>query len=118
MVKVLKNKKMGRPLLKIDLEVVEGLGKIQCTYAECATVLKVKEDTLKHRDDFLNSYKEGSNNGLISLRRLQFKHAETYAPMAMFLGKVYLGQKEQEAPNQNMDEYFKEIARAIRDTDG
>ena len=76
---------MGRPPIEIDLEIVEGLGKIQCTYAECSTVLKIKEDTLKHREDFLNSYKIGKMEGLTSLRRLQFKHAETYAPMAIFL---------------------------------
>ena len=57
-----------------------------------------------------------SATGKISLRRIQFKMAEHNPSMAMFLGKVYLGQREvQEIVStanaddtiRRMDEYFK-----------
>ena len=119
MAKVLKNKKMGRPRLKIDMRVVEKLGAMMCTYSECAGWLEVKEETLKKRDDFILAYKMGFEKGKMSIRREQFRWMKKSAQMAMFLGKVYLHQREQDTvDHQNMDEYFKEIARAIRDTDG
>jgi len=88
-------KKMGRPANKIDLAVVEKLGQLQCTYAECAAFLNIKEQTLKKRKDFLLSFKKGFESGKISLRRTQFKLAENNATMAIWLGKQYLGQRDQ-----------------------
>ena len=39
--------------------------------------------------------------------------------MAIFLGKVYLGQREQDVFDvQNVDQHLKDIAAAIREQDG
>ncbi|MCK9319974.1 hypothetical protein, partial [Methanoculleus sp.] len=50
-------------------------------------------------------YKKGQEGGKMSLRRIQWKHAEKNPSMAMFLGKVYLGQRE----NKQVDEGTNEM---------
>lgn len=87
-------KKRGRPKVEIDLELAENLGKIQCTYSEVSAVMGIPEGTLKTREDFSTAFKRGKENGKASLRRMQFKLAERHAGMAIFLGKNYLGQKD------------------------
>ncbi len=85
-------RKRGRPSSKINLEIAEKLGQLQCTYAECAAFFNVSEAMLKKRKDFLSAFKKGFDSGKISLRRTQFKLAENNATMAIWLGKQYLGQ--------------------------
>jgi len=114
-----KKAKMGRPKIEIDISAVAGLAELQCTYAECAAFLKVKESTLKHREDFLTEFRKGREVGKISLRRIQWAHARRSPTMAIFLGKVYLGQREQDTVDmQNVDQHLKDIAAAIKERDG
>jgi len=84
----------GRPKAVIDLEQSEKLGALQCTLKEVSAFLGVPEGTLKGRQDFQTAYKKGLEVGKISLRRTQFRLAETSAAMAIWLGKQYLGQTE------------------------
>lgn len=86
--------KMGRPRAVIDLDLVERLASIQCTIREIAGVMKIPEGTLKARKDFSATYKNASENGKASLRRLQWRLAEKSAGMAIWLGKQYLGQTD------------------------
>ena len=54
-------------------------------------------DTLTNKNNkpTFTEYKiKGQSKGKVSLRRYQFKLAEKSAPMAIFLGKNYLGQKD------------------------
>lgn len=96
--------KGGRPpKLTADqatLDVLEGLGKIQCTTRESACVLKVSEPTflkfLSDNPEAREAFDMGKGQGLHSLRRTQFKLAETNAAMAIFLGKNYLGQTDKQ----------------------
>lgn len=82
------------------LEVLEGLGRIQCTTKESACVLKVSEKTflkfLSDHEEARDAFEMGKGQGLHSLRRTQFKLAETNAAMAIFLGKNYLGQSDKQ----------------------
>lgn len=84
----------GRPKRDIDLALVESLGEIQCTYDECASVLKIPKSTLSSRPDFSDAFKRGLENGKISLRRLQFHHAKKSYAMCIWLGKQYLDQSD------------------------
>jgi glucosamine 6-phosphate synthetase-like amidotransferase/phosphosugar isomerase protein len=114
-----KKAEMGRPKIEIDLDLAYELGSLQCTMAECAAVMKVNESTLKNRPDFLTKFKQGKENGKMSLRRIQWAHARRSYSMAMFLGKVYLGQREQETVDmQNLDQHLKDIATAMKERDG
>lgn len=45
---------------------------------------------------FADVYKKHSANGKISLRRNQFRLAEKSAAMAIWLGKQYLGQRDED----------------------
>ena len=60
--------KLGRPKKHIDLELVEKLAHIQCTYAEIASTLGVSVDTLQRNEHFAATYKRGAEGGRKSLR--------------------------------------------------
>lgn len=87
-------KKVGRPKFQIDYETVEKLAHIQCTKTEIANFLGCSVDTLDRDNNFAEHYKKGLDGGKMSLRRIQFKLAEKNSAMAIFLGKQYLGQKD------------------------
>lgn len=91
---------MARPKIEIDQNQFENLCKLQCTLQEIAGWFNCSPDTIErwckreYKKNFQEVYAEKSKAGLISLRRTQFKIAERNASMAIFLGKVYLGQRE------------------------
>jgi hypothetical protein len=86
----------GRPKKFVDLELVEKLAHIQCTYGEIASTLGVSVDTLERNKDFAAVYKRGAEGGRKSLRRMQFESANKgNVIMQIWLGKQYLGQSDQ-----------------------
>ena len=78
----------------------EGLCRIQCTEEEICGVLNCDDATLRrwcktvYGRTFADVYKEKRQGGKASLRRQQFKIAETNATMSIWLGKQYLGQSD------------------------
>lgn len=78
----------------------EGLCCIQCTEEEICGVLNCDDATLcrwcktVYGRTFADVYKEKRQGGKASLRRRQFKIAETNATMSIWLGKQYLGQSD------------------------
>lgn len=84
----------GRPKFEVDYEAVEKLAHIQCTYGEIASFLGCSVDRLKRDEEFITRYKKGAEGGRMSLRRYQFKLAEKNTAMAIWLGKQYLGQRD------------------------
>lgn len=111
------------PQIVLNLGLVKKLGQIQCTYSECAVILStdqrtLTDDFLAHRKDFVNAYKKGAENGKMSLRRTQFTLAKKSPAMAIWLGKQYLGQRDNtEVVFPDANKYFKEIADAITRAD-
>ena len=91
---------MARPRIEIDQVQFEKLCEIQCTLEEIAGVLKCSPDTIEnwckrtYNESFSETYKKHSANGKMSIRRMQFKLAETNATMCIWLGKQYLGQTD------------------------
>jgi len=84
----------GRPKKELDAEQIKELALIQCTDSEIAAVMRVNVDTI--RDNYSAIIKEGREHGKSSLRRAQFKKAlEGNPAMLIWLGKFYLGQKEE-----------------------
>lgn len=113
--------KMGRPRIEIAKEEFEYLCKMMCTEEEIAGFHKCSVDTIErycereYNSTFAEVYKQLSSDGKISLRRNQFKLAEKSPAMAIWLGKQYLGQKDEQIVELNrniddtvkaMDEYF------------
>lgn len=84
----------GRPKIEIDYVTVEKLANIQCTQEEIASFLGISSRTLLRDEKFKELFAKGRENGKMSLRRIQWKHAEKSVPMAIWLGKQYLGQKD------------------------
>ena len=85
---------VGRPKIQIDYNTVEKLANIQCTQEEIASFLDISVRTLQRDEEFCRIYKKGQENGKMSLRRIQYKLAEKNTAMAIFLGKQYLGQRD------------------------
>lgn len=90
----------GRPKLKLNAkgkDLIENLAQIMCTEEEIAVVLGVTVDTLHSAENegtFSECYIKGKQSGKASLRRIQFELSKKSAPMAIWLGKQYLGQTE------------------------
>lgn len=85
---------MARPKKEIDYTVVEKLASIQCTQEEIANFLEISVRTLQRDEEFCRIFKKGQDNGKMSLKRYQFKLAEKNTAMAIWLGKQYLGQRD------------------------
>ena len=123
----------GRPRIDIDREQFEKLCALQCTEEEIASWFHCSVDTIErfckreYKDlvegnpTFAEVYKNFSVDGKISLRRYQFKMAEHNVSMAIWLGKQWLGQREQQEliidrsadeTIKEMDEYFTKQRRS------
>lgn len=119
---------MARPRKEIDSEQFEKLCALQCTLKEIAGWFGCSEDTIErwcqreYQDEngqpmsFAEAYKNFSVDGKISLRRFQFKQAEKNPSMAIWLGKQWLGQRDnidvgvtddKAREVEALDEYFK-----------
>jgi len=90
---------MGRPRKDINLDELEKLASLQCTYEELAAFFDCDKSTLSKNKDYSTRIAKGREKGKMSLRRSQFKLAERNAAMAIWLGKQYLGQRENTADN-------------------
>lgn len=92
---------MARPRKEISQREFETLCGLQCTQEEICEVLDVCEDTLNswckrtYKKGFSEVFKQKRGKGRVSLRRNQWKLSENNATMAIWLGKQYLGQKDQ-----------------------
>jgi hypothetical protein len=96
-----------------------GLGEIQCTLPEVASVLGFGQAALTGllaNDKAAKvAFESGKLRGLEALRRAQFKLAETNATMAIFLGKTYLGQSDRREQEQGDAFDFSGAARRLHD---
>jgi hypothetical protein len=98
--KVAAKKAVGRPKVEINLEELERLSALNCTMPELAAYFKVPLRTLEDR--FTNDSKvrmcieRGREIGKLSIRRkqLQIMNETNSVPMAIWLGKQLLGQRD------------------------
>lgn len=91
---------MARPLKEIDKKQFENLCGLQCTKLEICAFFSVTDKTLEswckrtYNMGFSEIFSIKRGLGKISLRRSQFRLAEKYPNMAIFLGKQYLDQSD------------------------
>ena len=110
---------MARPKIEIDKQLFENLCAIFCTLEEISSVMNCSEDTIErwckreYKESFADIYKKKSSKGRASLRRTQFKMAETNVTMSIWLGKQYLGQRDK--IEQTGDETSLDILNEIAD---
>lgn len=113
------NGKPGAPLKHIGKLEFEKLCALQCTQQEIADFFEVDHRTLTrwckrtYKKDYSQVYLEKRTGGRIALRRLQMRLAEKSATMAIFLGKNYLGQSDNPAPDVS-DEFIKKSNEQIK----
>ena len=92
---------MARPRKEIDQKQFENLCGLQCTLEEICGWFGITDKTLDswckrtYHASFSEVFKQKRGNGKISLRRSQWRLAEKSAAMAIWLGKQYLGQRDQ-----------------------
>jgi hypothetical protein len=93
---------MGEATIFADaqtLKQIEALASLFCTQEEAALVLGCSPSAfarlLDREPDARGAWDKGFANGRLSLRRKQMKLADVNAGMAIFLGKNYLGQKDE-----------------------
>ena len=93
-------KKAGRPTIQIDQHSFEELCKMQCTELEIAGFFGCSDETLNkwckktYKRTFEECFAVLRQGGKASLRRTQWRLAETNAAMVIFLGKNYLNQAD------------------------
>ena len=106
-------KPTGRPpfiLTDEQFKTIEGMARIQCTQDEICDIFEVTDKTLnlalqKHSGvSFSDLIKKNMSHGKASLRRSQWKAADKGVPSVLiWLGKQYLGQKDQVNAQQYLD---------------
>nr|DAI27212.1 MAG TPA: DNA-packaging protein small subunit [Caudoviricetes sp.] len=118
----------GRPRKEIDQKQFESLCGLQCTLEEICGWFGVCSDTLEswckrtYKMNFSEVFKQKRSAGKISLRRSQWRLAEKNANMAIWLGKQYLGQKDQvettiaegTVQDDGLSASLRELARSLK----
>lgn len=90
----------GRPPREFDQKLFENLCFVNCTVNEMECILSCDQRTLDvwcqrtYGERYSTVYKRFSENGKSSVRRNQLNLSKTNASMAIWLGKVWLGQKD------------------------
>lgn len=124
---------MGRPRAEIDKKQFENLCGLQCTLEEICGWFGVTDKTLDswckrtYHASFSEVFKQKRGLGKISLRRSQWRLAEKSATMAIWLGKQYLGQRDQVDVNMSgnaekeeedaLSASLRELAKELRSDD-
>lgn len=115
---------MGRTKINnIDKEQFEKLCSIQCTLDEVAGFFNCSPDTVErwcektYKERFAEIYAKKRGIGRVSLRRSQFRMAETNPTMAIWLGKQYLGQTDRQevAVSRSDDDTIREMEAYFAD---
>jgi hypothetical protein len=86
---------------KIDKKIFENLCEIQCTEKEICSWFKIDDKTLAswieatyNGKKFSEVFQQYKDEGKISLRRMQYRLAQSNANLLIWLGKNYLQQKD------------------------
>lgn len=109
---------MARPKKEIDQKQFENLCALQCTRDEICGWFDITAKTLDgwckrtYHESFSTVFQQKRGAGKISLRRSQWQLAESNATMAIWLGKQYLGQKDNPEESVDMEDTSAYLAEA------
>lgn len=103
-------KKRGRPQKQFDKRMFESMCEMHCTQIEIAHIFDCDTDTInawcnrEYGCNFSEIYNKKVSNGNMSLRRIQFRMAESGSErMAIWLGKQWLGQTDKQEIDMSAD---------------
>lgn len=91
---------MGRKAIEIDAEEFRKLCELQCTQREICHFFAIDAKTLRrwaqrtYNKEYDEVYEDLRQGGFISLRRAQWQLAQHNTTMAIWLGKNWLGQRD------------------------
>lgn len=111
----------GRPLKEIDRKQFENLCGLQCTKEEICNWFDTTDKTLEswckrtYGAGFSEVFKQKRGIGKISLRRSQWRLAEKSAAMAIWLGKQYLGQRDEVEIDAMVSSAEDELSKSLRE---
>lgn len=114
--------KMGRPKKQISKTTFEKLCAMQCTISEVCAFLDVTEKPLEawcketYGMTFSKVFEQKREGGKVSLRRMQWQHAEKSPSMAIFLGKNYLNQRDVSSVGISMQVDDDPITKALKES--
>ena len=117
------NKKVGRPKTEIDLVELEKVCRLNCTMPEIAFYfnmpLRTLEDKYTNDENVRNTIQKGRATGMLSLRRkqIQIMNDTNSTPMAIWLGKQILGQKDRHEITQDINIEERKVLDISRLTD-
>jgi hypothetical protein len=98
------------------LRTIGELAKLFCTQEEIAAVLGVSRRAFNGFvavcQEARDVWEDGLMHAKVSLRRKQLALADKNAPAAIFLGKNYLGQKDEHTSNVNLNKPAQELSEA------
>ena len=91
--------KLGRPRFEFTpkvLDQIEKLASVMCTLSEIGDIIGCSHDTIQRNQKAKEAIKRGVANAKQSIRKTQFDIATKLnsSIMAVWLGKVYLGQTD------------------------
>jgi hypothetical protein len=100
------SKKLGRPRFEFTpkvLDQVEKLASVMCTLQEIGDIIGCSHDTIQRNQEAKEAIKRGVANAKNTIRKTQFDIATKLnsSIMAMWLGKVYLGQTDKIQTNDD-----------------
>ena len=100
------SKKLGRPRFEFTpkvLDQIEKLASVMCTLQEIGDIIGCSHDTIQRNQEAKESIKRGVANAKNTIRKTQFDIATKLnsSIMAMWLGKVYLGQTDKIQTNDD-----------------
>lgn len=113
----------GRPYKEISKKEFEKLCALHCTLIEISDWFDCDENTVEawcqrtYKKNFSEVLKLKKGKGKISLRRSQWKLAETNAAMAIFLGKQYLGQSDNPQSEEATAKTINALLEAVKNVD-
>lgn len=107
--------KGGRPPSDINRDQLEGLARLFCTIDEAAAFFKVSKRTMiRHlkKKDVAEAWERGKQTGRLSLRRLQWQHANgtgsSAVQMTIHMSKHQLGETDRIEQNTTNTSYVVE----------
>ena len=112
--------KTGRPNKDINQQEFEKLCALQCTEEEICSWFETTDKTLTdwckrtYGKSFSEIFRLKRGRGKISLTRTQFHLAEKSPAMAIWLGKQYLGQKDEIAVDNGNNELLSALTDLAR----
>ena len=106
--------KKGNPPIQLDPEEIRELAGEANTLEDISDLLGVSSDVISANPEYKRAYELGQSDMRASLRHWQFQSAKSgNVTMLIWLGKIYLGQKEETQTTIRLDREDDELTKSL-----